>query len=232
MKKCGIYMITSPSGKIYIGQSVDIKRRVKRYKYFGAIEQPYLHRSFIKYGFDNHKIEILAECQRDELNLKEVELIKKHNSFGSIIGMNLTSGGMQNWKISEETRNKMKSRIRNPHSEQTKNKIRMAHLGKKKNYKNPRKGVKLSSETKQKIRDNHSHSKPMLGKKHTEKTKLKISKSNKGRVAYNRRPIIDTHTNIIYSCKKDAANALGIKERTLKAKLLGKIKNNTTLRYA
>lgn len=28
IKICGIYKITSPSGKIYIGQSIDIKRRI------------------------------------------------------------------------------------------------------------------------------------------------------------------------------------------------------------
>lgn len=108
----------------------------------------------------------------------------------------------------------------------------MAHLGKKKNYVNGRRGVTLSIETKKRISDNHSHSKPMLGKNHTEQTKLKISKAHKGRVAHNRVPIIDISTNVIYTCKKEAAEALGIKERTLKAKLLGKIKNNTTLRYA
>lgn len=31
-KNCGIYKITSPSGKIYIGQSIDIKRRWLDYK--------------------------------------------------------------------------------------------------------------------------------------------------------------------------------------------------------
>lgn len=225
-------MITSPSGKVYIGQSVDIKRRIKRYKYFGAIEQPYLHRSLLKYGFDNHNVEILIECQRDELNSKETELIEKYNSFNPIKGMNLTSGGKQNWRISEETRIKMRNRPKRTYSEETKNKIRIAHLGKKKNYENPRKGVKLSDETKNKIRANHSHSKPMLGKKHTKKTKLKIGNSRRGKPAKNRRPIIDIYTGIVYSYKGDAAIALGINVRTLKAKLEGKLTNNTPLRYA
>lgn len=146
--------------------------------------------------------------------------------------MNLTSGGNQNWRISDETRLKMKNRHRNKHSEETKSKMSLAHIGKKKNYPNPRKGVKLSEETKKKISDNHAHSKPMLGKKHSKKTRRKISIANLGREAHNKRPIIDINTGTIYSCKKDAAIAFGIKERTLKAKLLGKIKNNTSLRYA
>lgn len=232
MKKCGIYIITSPSGKIYIGQSVDIKRRIRRYKNLGAIEQPYLHKSLVKYGFDSHRVEILIECKRDELNSMEVKFIEKYNSFNSQIGMNLTNGGMQNWKMSEETRLKMKHRPKKIYSEETKNKLRLAHLGKKKNYINGRKGVNLSIETKKRISDNHSHSKPMLGKKHTDETKLKISNSHKGKPAKNRRPIIDTDTGIIYSYKGDAALAFGIKVRTLKAKLEGKLTNNTPLRYA
>ena len=232
MKVCGIYIIKSPSGKIYIGQSVDIKRRIKRYKYFGAKEQPYLNNSLIKYGFSNHIVEVLEECDRIDLNKKEEYYIEKHNSFNSDIGMNLTSGGCQNWKISEDTLIKMKDRPKIIHSEETKRKISESNKGKNKGKVSPRKGVELTNETKDKISKNHSRSKPMLGKSHTQETKDKISKSNKGKVAYNRRPIIEIETGFIYSCKKIAALEFGIKERTLKAKLLGKIKNNTSLRYA
>lgn len=232
MKICGIYMIKSPSGKIYIGQSVDVTRRIKRYKYFGAKEQPYLNNSLIKYGFYNHTIEVLEECRRIDLNTMEEYYIQKYNSFNSDIGMNLTSGGSQNWQISDATRIKMKNRPKRIHSEETKKKISESNTGKNTGKTSPRKGIKLTDETKNKISKNHPHSKPMLGKSHTQETKNKISKSNTGKVAHNRRPIIDIETHIIYSCKKDAALALGINERTLKAKLLGKIKNNTSLRYA
>lgn len=145
--------------------------------------------------------------------------------------MNLTSGGCQNWKISEETRIKIKNRIRLPHSKETKEKMSIASKGKKKNY-SSRRGIKLSEETKSKIKKNHRHLKPMLGKVHSDETKKKISIANKGKIAYNRRPIIDINTGIIYSHKKEAAILLGINLRTLKAKLEGKLKNNTQLRYA
>ena len=32
MNKCGIYMITSPSGKSYIGRSLNLKERLNKYK--------------------------------------------------------------------------------------------------------------------------------------------------------------------------------------------------------
>ena len=36
----GIYKITSPSGKIYIGQSIDIQKRFKHYKQLHNCKNP------------------------------------------------------------------------------------------------------------------------------------------------------------------------------------------------
>lgn len=231
MKICGIYLIKSPSGKVYIGQSVDIKRRFKRYRLFGAKEQPALHRSILKYGFEKHHVSILAECERGELNTMESEFIKKYNSFNSKIGLNLTSGGGQNWVISEETRMKMKLRPRKKHSQETKEKMRLSALGKNKGKPSPRKGVKLSEQTKNKIKANHAHSRPWTGRKHTDEAKYKMSKKRTGMPSSCRKPVIDTATGIIYSHKKEAAEAIGIKVRTLKAYLCGNLKNKTSIRY-
>jgi group I intron endonuclease len=64
----GIYKITSPSGKIYIGQSIDIERRFNGYKKRHCKSQPKLNRSFVKYKPENHKFEIIKECNVYELN--------------------------------------------------------------------------------------------------------------------------------------------------------------------
>lgn len=61
----GIYSITSPSGKVYVGQSWDIKKRHTFYKSTLAKDQPYLNNSFTKYGFDSHEIKILHELPKD-----------------------------------------------------------------------------------------------------------------------------------------------------------------------
>ena len=55
----GIYKITSPSGKVYIGQSRNIKNRKWRYKRLDCKSQVKLYSSFKKYGFDKHKFEII-----------------------------------------------------------------------------------------------------------------------------------------------------------------------------
>lgn len=64
----GIYRITSPNKRVYIGQAKSIKKRFKDYHYSLAKGQPKLNRSFLKYGIDNHKFEVVCYCDIDELN--------------------------------------------------------------------------------------------------------------------------------------------------------------------
>lgn len=73
MKICGIYKITSPTGKIYIGQSVNIVRRFKTYRssISRSINQTKLYNSFKKHGIQNHTFEIQEECSIDMLNERE-----------------------------------------------------------------------------------------------------------------------------------------------------------------
>lgn len=80
----GIYKITSPSGKIYIGQSWDIQRRWKFHK--RGKEKTYLQNSFNKYGYENHKFEIIYEMPFDviqeDLNDAEIVFIKLYKECG------------------------------------------------------------------------------------------------------------------------------------------------------
>ena len=62
----GIYKITSPSNKIYIGQSLNIEKRFYDYKkLFNCKGQHYLYRSFLKYGIENHTFEVIHELPLD-----------------------------------------------------------------------------------------------------------------------------------------------------------------------
>ena len=56
----GIYKITSPSGKIYIGQSTNIETRWKRHKYyFKHSTNRKIKNSFNKYGLVNNVFKII-----------------------------------------------------------------------------------------------------------------------------------------------------------------------------
>jgi group I intron endonuclease len=68
----GIYKITSPTNKVYIGQSTNIERRFKNYKSISQTKgQVMLHNSFKKHGIDNHIFEVIEECCVELLNERE-----------------------------------------------------------------------------------------------------------------------------------------------------------------
>lgn len=66
-KPC-IYKITSPTGRIYIGQTVDIHRRIIHYRNGHCKKQDKLNKSFLKHGFNKHIIEVILYCAANELN--------------------------------------------------------------------------------------------------------------------------------------------------------------------
>jgi len=105
----GIYKITSPSGRIYIGQSVDIENRWKYYKHINSIKcQLKLYNSLKKYGYENHKFEVLEECSKEQLNEREIYWGLHFNTINEGLNHKL---GNQNSIISEETKIKMSKKI-------------------------------------------------------------------------------------------------------------------------
>lgn len=82
MAVSGIYKITSPSGKIYIGQSNNIKRRMVEHLYRSNKSNCKLYTSIRKHGFDNHNIETLFISENDyEKNKMESVYIRYYNSI-------------------------------------------------------------------------------------------------------------------------------------------------------
>lgn len=147
----GIYKITSPTGKIYIGQSVDISDRISAYKNLKCKNQSKIFASISKHGWDSHIFDILELCSKEELNDLERAYIAKFNSMDRDIGLNLQSGGNSNFKLSEATKQKLRNiNLGKKHSEETKRKIGDKHRGMKRSAETCRnisignKGKKLS----------------------------------------------------------------------------------------
>lgn len=68
----GIYKITSPSNRIYVGQSKRIERRFRDYKLLLQCKtQVLLYRSFLKHGVENHSFEVIEQCSIELLNERE-----------------------------------------------------------------------------------------------------------------------------------------------------------------
>lgn len=74
----GIYKITNPKNKIYIGQSTNIEKRFKDdYRNLKCKGQTKLYNSLKKYGYDNHIFEIIQECGINELDNLEFKYKKE-----------------------------------------------------------------------------------------------------------------------------------------------------------
>jgi len=67
----GIYKITNPKGKIYIGQSTNVENRKTHYKNYDCKSQPAIYRSLKKYGWEQHLFEIIEECKIETLGQRE-----------------------------------------------------------------------------------------------------------------------------------------------------------------
>lgn len=156
----GIYKITSPSGKIYIGQSIDIYSRWKGYEKLRCKNQTKLYNSLVKYGWDQHDKEIIEECLEEILVERETywKLFYKVLEIPSLCCRIDGKGG----RMSQETKDKIREhRLNNPFSPEAISNIKKAH-----------KGMKYSDESKKLIslsKINH----PM----YTEEWKNKISDS-------------------------------------------------------
>ena len=96
-KKSGIYMWTSPSGKSYIGQSVDLQKRKYAFLRFGDIyggqkincaRKKYRHKSLWNYT-------ILEYCDIDKLNECERYYIELYDTINN--GYNVLRNGIDSY---------------------------------------------------------------------------------------------------------------------------------------
>lgn len=127
----GIYKITSPTGRIYIGQSRDISRRFTQYRnnIESSLLQRKLYNSFKKYGVESHIFEIIKECDISSLNQMERYYQILYNS---ITGLNcrVTSDSDNVGYFSEETKRRIKEKATGRiMSDDSKRKMSLRKLG-------------------------------------------------------------------------------------------------------
>ena len=152
----GIYKITNPKGRSYIGQSVNINNR--KYAYMAINRRnigPIIANSLDKYGWENHKFDIIEECSIEQLHKREVywkavELEKKEGDMQQVLFCNMHDVGSFG-PLSQHIIDKL---IGQKRTDETKLNMRNAKLGKTSNFK---------------------------GKKHTDETRLKIKNSRLGK---------------------------------------------------
>lgn len=217
-KICGIYRITSPSGRIYIGESKNIKNRWRAYKRLDCKGQVKLYKSFYKYGVVNHIFEIIEECSLENLLCRERHWQDFYDVLKKGLNCKLTECGEQ----------------KQIHSQETIEKMRLSSLGEL----NPMYGKKQSEESirlrvLQVLGENHylygkSPSIESVEKANKTKKKLKIQVRGNNIKA---KLVLCLETGVFYDCAVDAAEAYNINCKYLQAMLRGAKKNKTSLIY-
>lgn len=233
----GIYKITSPSGKIYIGQSVNINKRLYSYKSSGCKSQTKLYYSFQKYNFENHIFEIIEECDISELNARE----RYWQDFYEVIGKNglncrLQSCNNKSGKISKESILKISLNragitpiFKNP--EIRIQKIRMSLTGKKLSGAHrmsmsiAQTGLKRSPEAIKKSAESRR------GLKFGDDFKQKMSIIQSGGKNSFAKITLNTETGIYYETAKEAAESIGWTYNRLNNYMNGRTKKKISFIY-
>jgi group I intron endonuclease len=179
---CGIYTITSPSGKQYVGSAVSFKNRWRthlRHLRGGAHHCKGLQRAFDKYGEGSLVFAKVALVPKKDLIAREQEQLDARDA-DMLYNSYLTAGSALGTKHSDEFKEKCRQRmLGNVQSDETKMRRAESHRGQKRSPETKAKigaansaaltGKKLSEEHKKKIGE------ASKGKKHTEEARAKMS---------------------------------------------------------
>lgn len=169
MKKAIVYKIKSPTGRIYVGSSINITVRLRQYRSGNCSAQHKLYRSILKYGWNAHKFEIIFITTQDNRRTAEARLGMFFRCLDDKRGLNLSLPkiGDYDYTISESTREKMSESAKNkpPRSKESIEKMIKSNTGKKR-----------SALTKERISKSHT------GKFVSDLTKSKQSESAKKRI--------------------------------------------------
>jgi len=102
-----IYKLTFPNGKVYIGQTCNMVKRMSNYKQESVNRNSAVCNAVCKYGWASVIIEIIKRCTSIRADFWERKFIKKFKSIDRKFGYNLESGGHENKILSLEVRKKM-----------------------------------------------------------------------------------------------------------------------------
>lgn len=182
----GIYKITSPSGRIYVGQSENIKSRWLKYRNIkNLVYQPLIKNSISKYGYEAHIFEVIEYCEIEELNCRERHWQDFYDVLNGGLNCILQECGEQRRVLTEEHSKRLSERTSGEN--------------------NPMFGVDrppewrlfMSELMKERFKDKTNH--PMYGKQISEKQKEILLKSRLGSKASDetKKKMSDSHTGKI-----------------------------------
>ena len=209
----GIYKITNPSNKVYIGQSINIKKRFKDYKYLKS-KQTKIFYSIKKYGYENHFFEVIEECIVDLLNERERYWQDYYNVLEVGLNCRLTKTNDKSGFFSEESKLKIskskkgitpiyknpQQRLENISKSLTGKKLTLEH---RKSLSKAQTGLKRSPGAIKKSAESRT------GMKQSDSFKIKMSEIQKGKNNSYAKIVLNIQTGIFYDTAIDAAASIG-----------------------
>jgi hypothetical protein len=205
------------------------------------------------------EVEILIDgLTYEEAVLKEIEFINLYGRININSGTlcNLTDGGegTKGIIVKEENKKKLSERFtgkNNPmygkkNSQESIERARLKNLGKiawNKGKVNIYSEETLNKMSTAKIGNGIGHKNGMFGKKHTDESIEKMREKKKGKIPWNigkkgvngfgnSKIVLNLNNGIFYNSCKEASLIYDLNHTTLKSKLNGRMKNNTSLTYA
>ena len=194
--KTGIYLITNTNnGKKYVGSAINLSKRWNNHRNDlrqGVHHNRHLQNAWNKYSESSFSFSILEFTSNDDLITREQYYIDLLDATNPNFGYNINpiAGSSLGVLQSEETKEKIRAaRIGKKHRPESIEKIRQASLGSKNGFfnkihsietktkiSNKKKGTKVSEKTKLLMSDSHK------GKKFTQEHKFKIAEANSKRI--------------------------------------------------
>jgi group I intron endonuclease len=232
----GIYSIKNKiNGKIYVGQSWNIKKRWSAHKGNKdkiQFKREHIYLAMNKYGIDNFEFSVLIEMDENvtqaDLDFQEGLFIDFYKSSNREFGYNKRDAGSRG-KHSVESREKM-SRTRKgvsvnkgvPKSEEAKRNMSLSRPDITGN-KNPMYGKKHSLATRLKLSEKAKkrigNKNPFFGKKHTKETLEILRKNAVKQFGYR---VICHNTNKIYNSMHEVGRDFSIDPRIISEICIGK----------
>lgn len=178
VRKWTLYKIVNPKNRVYIGITTNLPKRIRNYETINCLHQTALRYSLLKYGFPAHNFEVIETFSStiSEAYGKEIFWIRTYMSnyakWPKQNGLNLTDGGRGSH-----------GRVM---SEETKQKLREANLGKKYSDETKaklsamKKGKKIKSGWTEDKRQRMSETKLSSGYRHPDEIKKIIGEAGRG----------------------------------------------------
>lgn len=231
----GVYKIVSPTGRVYVGSSKNISKRIRHYKSLDCKEQPKLYNSLKKHGFEAHVFSICELCSIDDLYRLENYYGMLYCVLDKELGLNLSlPSGVENKNIvSEETRAKMSERQKGAgnnfygkkHSPESLLKLKQGQSNRSAEVRDNMRRAQLGKKASMLSRKKMSLS--QTGRNHSLDTKEKMSLTN-----CKSKWVLNTLNGVFYENTRIAAIYNDINRHTLKNMLNGSKTNKTNLIYA